>query len=752
MIKKRSTLARRRTIGIIVAAIIVAALAIALALVLDYVNGEPVEDPADGTVYYVREKDDVYALYDTDRKTVMPTEEQYGYYVTHAGTLVQVDSEKGEWEIKAVVDTEGNEQLGFNQRVLMFPHLQKTDILQLDVHNSEGDFTFVRLNEKGKVDASGDFFIKGAEINTYDQEKFASLYVSAGYTLTTRKIKDPIKDSNGEFSEYGLVSEIREREVKDEKGNFVVNEAGDGYVTETYEYEPAYYVLTDIKGNKHKVIIGDLMVNGGGYYVQYVNIDSKGNEEKRDAVYVLSADIGDTMLVAIEEFVTPQLTYPMTMNTYFDVEKFTIENRDHSASGKDYLSPTVGFSYVDLTLRENTIKASQPYDFLEGFGLAGYTPDSNSIDACLQGIYDPAYVKVVKLSPSLEDFIKYGLAHESGTNENGDPIYKLLAEHRITFNYDVLDDAGNVAETLKHTIHITEPTATGSRYAFTEIVPIDENGNPKNSEAYNYNIIVEIEGHSLNFLSWDEYDWINPSYVNLNIAFCQKITLETSDYSATFELDNSAWDGTDSISSTHLVVTATDSNGNSTKTFAEMKVTDTDGNVWVITASEIKCYSSAGKELKIKTAAYEYNVMGTQVRVLNGAIPAADGSKVYVKANEIEVVTGEGSQKILRYDTNLFRSFYTTLLYASISDSYIMSVEEEAALIGNEENLLLTMTVTTTEGETKVYKFYRLTSRKAYITINGNGGFYVLTGRVEKIVSDAQRFFANELIDATAKN
>ena len=750
--KKRSTLAKRRVIGIIVAAVLVAALAVTLALVLDYVNGEPVEDPADGTVYYVREKDDVYALYDTDRKTVMPTEEQYGYYVTHAGTLVDVDEETGEWEIKAVVDTEGNEELGFNQRVLMFPHLQKTDILQLDVHNSEGDFTFVRLNEKGKVDASGDFVIKGAELNAYDQEKFASLYVSAGYTLTTRKIKDPIKDENGEFSEYGLVPETREREIKDEKGNFVINEAGDGYVTETYEYEPAHYVLTDVRGNKHKVIIGDLMVTGGGYYVQYVNIDADGNEEKRDAVYVLAADIGDTMLVAVEDFVTPQLTYPMTMNTYFDVENFTIENRDHSASGKDYLSPTVGFSYIDLTLRENTINASQPYNFLEGFGLAGYTPDSNSIDACLQGIYSPAYVKVVKLSPSLEDFIEYGLAREVGTDENGDPMYKLLAEHRIVFSYDVLDEGGKVAQTLRHTIHITEPTKTGSRYAFTEIVPLDENGNPKNNEAYDYNSIIEVEGHSLQFLSWDEYDWINPSYVNLNIAFCEKITLETSDYSATFELDNSAWDGTDAINSTNLVVNATDSNGNTKKTFAEMKVTDKDGNLWVITASEIKCYGPAGNELKIKTASYDYNVMGTQVRVVSGAIPAADGSKVYVTANEIEVVTGEGSQKILRYDTNLFRSFYQTLLYASISDSYVMSAEDEAALIGNEENLLLTMTVTNTEGETKVYKFYSLTSRKAYITVNGNGGFYVLTGRVEKFVSDAQRFFANELIDATAKN
>ncbi len=755
MMKKRSTLARRRKVAIIAAAIAVAVLAVALALVLDYVNGDPVEDPADGKVYYVREKDDVYSLYDTDKKTVMPTEEQYGYYVTHAGTLVDVDSETGEWEIRAVVDTEGSEELGHNQRVLMFHHLQKADMLQLDVHNSEGDFTFVRLNENGKVDPAGDFVIKGGEINSYDQEKFASLYVSAGYTITTRKIVDPIKDENGEFSEYGLVSEQREREIKDENGNFVLNEAGDGYVTESYTYEPAYYVLTEISGKQHKVIIGDLMVNGGGYYVQYVNVDEDGNETKRDAVYVLSADIGDTMLVAIEDFVTPQLTYPMTMNNYFNVENFKVMNKNNGSLGANdaYLTPTVGFSYIDLSLRENTINSAQPYVFLEGFGLSGYTPSSNNIDLCLQSIYDPAYVKVVKLAPTMEDFIKYGLAFEVGTDSEGNAVFELRGEHMIEFDYKVLDsESGELVETLRHRIYVTAETKDATRYVFTEIIPLDENGNEKKSEAYSYNIIAEIEEHSLSFLEWDKYDWINSSYVNLNIAFCDKIVIETADYSASFDLNNENSDSSEQINSSMLVVTASDSEGNERTTFAELRVTDNDGNLWVITATEIKCYSPAGSELKIKTAYYDYNVMGTQVRVVSGYISCADGRKVYVTPDEIEIVSASGSEKIVRYDTNLFRQFYQTLLYASISDSYIMSAEEEAALVGNADNLLLTMTITDTEGKTDVYKFYKLTSRKAYITVNGNGGFYVLTGRVEKFVSDAQRFFALELIEATAKN
>ena len=754
--KKKTTLLKRRKIAIIASAIAIVVLAISLALVLDFVNGEPVKDPADGTIYYVRKKDGVYSLYDTDRKTKMPTEEQYGYYVTHAGTLIDVDPETGEPDIKAVVDTEGNEQVGFNQRVLMFPHIEKAGILQLDVHNSEGDFTFVRYNaETQKFDASGDFIIKSSPLTTYDQELFASLYVSAGYTLTTRKIEKPIKDANGEFSEYGLVSETRQREVIDEKtGQFVFDDETGEYVMETYEYEPAYYVLTETTGKKHKVIIGDLMVTGGGYYVQYVNIDENGNETKRDAVYVLSADIGETMLAAVESFVTPQLTYPMTMNTYFDVEKFLIENKNHNAVGdKVYHEPVVGFSYIDLTERENTIRSSEPYVFLEGFELNGYSPSSNNIDACLQGIYTPSFVKVVKLSPTTEDFIKYGLAFESGTDKDGYPVYSLQPEHIISFNYDVLDDSGNVVETLNHRIYVSELTESKTRYAYTEICPVKSDGTLDKSNGYTLNTIVEVEEHSLQFLSWDRYDWINSSYVNLNIAFCDKITIQTSDYSAVFELDNTESDSTESISSTNLKVNASDSAGNNRTTFSSLRVVDQSGNVWVITATEIKCYNNVGTELTISTAYYDYNVMDTQVRVVSGYISAADGSKVYVSADEVKVVTGEGTTSYVRYDTNLFRQFYKTLLYASISDSYVFdSEEDERKLTEDSSKLMLTMTILNSEGQENVYKFYRLTNRKAYITINGNGGFYVLVDRVEKFVSDAQRFFANELIDSTAKN
>ena len=744
---KRTTLLKRRKIAIIVTAIAVAVLAVALYFVWDFVKSVKVEDPADGSIYYIREKDDVYALYDKDKKTVMPTDEEFGYYITHADTLIDVDSETGEYEIIAVVDTEGNEVIGFNQRLLMFPHTEKKYIRQLDVYNQNGSFTFVRMNpDTGKIDDSADFIIKSSPLTVYDQELFASLYVSAGYTLTTRKIQDPIKDDNGEFSEYGLVAERRVREITDENGEFVLDSQG-GYTYEEYDYVPAYYVLTDTSGNKHKVIVGDKMVTGGGYYVQYVDMSGE-TEVKRDAVYVLSADIGDTLLAPVEDFVTPSITYPMTMNTYFDVEKFVVLKKDTTAEN-DYKA-VVGFDYIDLAVRENTMEVNIPYVFLKDFELAGYMASNDNINACLQALYQPSFVEVKKLSPTIDDLVKYGIAFEDGVDEEGEKKYDLLPEYSISFNYDALDDKGNVIETINNFIYISAPNEAGNYYVYTDIYSTKDSGAQKEL-MYSLDMVVEVAGHSLEFLNWDRYDWINASYVNLNIAYCDKITINdhTTGYNATFDLDNSASDMTENVNSSDLIIHATDSNGNETTTFAKLEVTDESGNRWVITATEIKCYSSVGNELKIKSAYYDYNVMGKQVRVNSGEIKCGDGRRVTVNANTIEI-RGTENTTIVRYDTSLFRSFYQTLLYASISDSYVVTDEEEAAIV-TDENLLLTMTVNDTEGNEFVYRYYRLTSRKAYITVNGNGGFYVLTNRVEKFVSDAQRFFAYELIDATAK-
>lgn len=751
---------KRRTTAIVISAIAVIALVIALIFVLDYVKTLTFDD-VDGQTYYIRKRDGSYSMYDGDR-VKLNTDAQYGYYITDIGTLVKVDAETGEYEVIAVVDTEGNEVVGYNSRLLLFPHIEKKNILSLKVHNAHGEYTFVRVNEEGNVDASGDFIIESSPLTSYDQELFASLYVGAGYTLSLLKLEDPIKDANGEFTEYGLAAQTRYR-TEDKDGNPLET-------PEEYAYEPTWYVLTDTSGNQYKVIVGDALVTGGGYYVQYVDMSGE-TESKRDAVYVLDSDTGSCMNAPIEDYVTPMLSYPMSMNTYFDVEDFTIGQRlDNAKPGDTTLyQKIIAFSYVDLSLRENTLNSSRPYEF--SLKLDGYIPSSTNVDSVLYTLYSPTYIGVPKLSPTPEDLEKYGIyakeLDETGnakTDEKGDFVYTPFSAYTISFKYDILDDDGNCTSTIHQMILISEKNENGNYYAYTAVSNVTEKDGKETLELlYTYDMVVELDGHSMAFLEWDQYEWVSNNYIDANIAFVDTITISSPNYSATFRLDNSLSDQSNGTDSSNLIVNATDSKGNDISSFGKLEVTDKWGVKWVITSSDIKVYGADGSERKIKDGEsyYDYNKLSTQVLCKNNPIEC-DGKKVEVKADTVRVIyTDENGnatgveETYVRYDTGLFRKFYQTLLYASIVDSYNLTEEKEAELLADSSKWLLTITVTTKDvdgtTETNTFSFYQLSSRKAYITINGNGGFYVMKNRVDKFISDAQRFFAYEVIDPTAK-
>ncbi len=762
--KKKQSLMRRRKRAIILSAVAVILLAIALVFVLDYVETITVED-VDGTAYYIRKKDGVYALYDADR-TLLKTDDEYGYYVTALGTLIRVDGETGEHEIIAVVDTVGNEVYDIlYARMLLFPHLQRADIMSLEIHNSNGtDFAFLRYDSAtGQVSPNGNFVLMNSPVSDYDQERFATLIVGTGYAMSTMKLENPIKDERGEFSEYGLVPQTR----VDKDGN-------------EYAYEPAYYIVTDRKGTKHKVILGDMLVTEDGYYAQYVEIGADGTETKRDAVYVLDVDTGDAVTATVEYYVTPMITYPMEMTNYFEVENFRVQQRKKGTKPGDssavmYGEPTVEFSYIDVSLRENTLQSAFPYVFATA--MEGYTPSTDTITKCLQNLYDPALVGVCKLLPSEEDLAKYGLyaAKTDGdgkplTDEQGNILYAACADYTFSYDFKVKDDSGAVRYTLNHLVLVSdkkldettgEYVKTGSYYVYTVLteVTVDGEGKRAYEQTGLYNMIVEVEGHTLDFVTWDRYKWVNTGYINGSIAFVTDITLESPTYRASFKLDNSLSDTTDSMNANYMSVTASDSNNKTADTLGLLTVTDKNGYIWRISATELQVFDAAGNQQSMAEGIpyYADNEMGMQALCRNGYIECSS-YRVEVTANTVRILYHNGQEEVFcRYQSNLFKRFYQTLLYASIVDSYEMTEEEETALINNSAALLLTMTITTRDADgtvaTTTYCFYQIEGapRKAYLTINGNGGFYVMKNRVDKFVTDAQSFFDLKMIDPTAK-
>ena len=765
---KKKTLMKRRKTAIILAAALTLILAIALFLVLDFANTLTYTD-VDDSSYYIRKKNGEYAMFDGERE-ILPYDDQYECYVTEAGTLVKVNAETGAWKIYAVVDTEAYEVVGVNSRILLFPHVKKADILSLEVHNSHGTYTFIRYNERNEADPEGGFVIQASPLTSFSPELFTSLHVGAGYAISLEKLVDPIVDENGNYTEYGLAPEIRVR-TTDEKGEELAEPV-------EYAYEPAYYILTQTNGTQHKVIIGDPLVTGEGYYAQYVELKN-GEENPLPGVYVLDLTTGQCVTYPIEEYVTPVLSYPMNTNNYYDVENFIIGQLKEDATVEDEspYEPTISFTYLDLEERTGTVKETAPYQF--HLDLDGFTPTTESIDACLYTMYSPSFAeKSVKiLRPSNRDLVKYGLAapvlNEKGEivkNEKGEDQYVPFAPYRISFSYDVLDDKNKYSFTVDQTILLSRPeddelNPDGNYFAYTafrEYVK-QSDGTEKPILSYSSNMIVEVESHCLEFLKWSKKDWVNASYIHSNISFVSKIELTSPDYNASFTLDNSisAADESESSGSTYLTVTGSDSAGNSAKTFNYRMYLDKNNNLWVITSTGLYVKDPVTKEDKSIAEGIDYyanNKLGQQVRCREGYINCK-GYKVQVEADYITVYETDDSgnilsirEKIARYDTDLFRDFYETLVFSTIVDVYEPENDEELEKILSRP--LLTMNVTTKDREgtiTTSYSFYEISSRKAYITINGNGGFYVYRNRVDKFISDAQRFFAGELIDSTAK-
>lgn len=733
MIKEqKKSLLRRRKIYTIIAAVLVIVL-IPTLITITYLSRHKNFEDIDGTVYKIKYVDGIYEMYDKDGNPLEYDEslrlqvsagEMYRFYITKAGTVVKLDIETGTAEIFAVVDdlnTVESEQLGYNANLLIFPKVEKARIRSIEVVNDKGSYTFYRYNlDLEKIDDSCDFTIKGSPYAPFDEETFSNLYLGAGYTLTNQKVEDPIKDEeSGEYLEYGLGKEIR------------INENG-----EEYEYTPAYVTLTDTSGNKHRLIVGDRLVTGTGYYVQYVSFDGD-TEIKRDAVYVLDDDIGMTAKGTVEMFVTPIINYPMSMNNYLQLKNFKVYNEKTDTTN-------IAFSY--LSSEDRGLYNAVTYTFdLDRYD--GYIPNSDRIQDVLYYFYQMDFVGVKKLAPSSEELVKYGLGKFN--TDGDDESFAFSSAYQILFDYEVYDDNNKYVQTLKHLIYISEKNDEGNYFAYSLIYD-SETLEPM----YSYDMIVEIEGHCFNFFEWHPTDWIENRYFALNIAHCKTIRFETKDYWANFTLDNSLSDKTSNqLSSTYIKIHGEDSLGNNVDTFSALQVTDKSGNIWTVTQTGLTATNASGTELTITNAYYTYNILGMQVKVAPEYIPCADGSRVEVSANEVIITDPNGNKTTyVRYATDLFRLLHRTLATSTFENYYILTEEEENALIADTSKLLLTLTVTDINDETTEYKFYSLTSQKAYITVNGNGGFYVLPTRVEKFISDTHKFFNFEVIDPNAKN
>lgn len=521
-IKQRNMLKKQR-VAIVFMAIAVVALVAAL-IVVDYLVDIYTFEDVDGTVYYVKKDSGEYALY--HKGGALCDKNNEGYYQTALGTMVNVDKKSGECKIYAYVHTSGTEVRGWDEYVLMFKQLtydkgstkdESKVIKSLEVHNEYGSYTFERNKNM-------EFVIKGSEGAPYNKESFAQLAVGCGYTLATRRLENPAKLANGEidFAEYGLAAQKRVKTEKDENGNEIEVE---------YNYEPAWYVITTMTGESHKVIIGDKTVTGTGYYARY---------EGRDTIYVLGTSGFDGyMLNSVESYITPTIVYPMRSVDYFNVRDFMIYgnvdynkiytalyekygevkieeldeetrkkfNDDYAKLFEENSRKLCEFSYLGVDGRTGTLYAHDPYS--NGLDYAkGYYLNSNSLDIVLSSFYETDFTGVVKLSPTDEDLEKYGIVY---------------SDFVVMFYYETEDDNGKTVY-AENFVRISKKSEDGVYYAYSEA----------------YDMIVGIKADCLEYLEWEEIKWYQTSYIQVDISYVEKIEMESPAFRVDFEIEDSA--------------------------------------------------------------------------------------------------------------------------------------------------------------------------------------------------------------------
>ena len=702
--KKNSLRTQKRAIAVLLVLSTVLAVTLGVVSVISDIYTYPDKD---GIEYTIKKKNGVYGLYKDGQRCDVNDD---GYYMTDLGTQLSVDPETGEYQVYAVVDTDGTEEVGANQRVLMFKQLTYDQsstndaskvIQRIEVHNQKGDIIVVR-GENNR------FRVEGHETATLVDELFAQLAVGVGYTISMQRLENPVRLADGsiDYSEYGLAPETRNR--LDEEGKELLDEAGQPI---PYDYTPTWYTVTTMTNQSYTVTLGDATVSGAGYYARYAD---------RDTVYILSSvNLDAAVLQPVEALVNPMLVYPMTMNTYFQVTNFTyrsdidhfeiyramvleaggpdistikpdengeytaedqakldaatelLEKMDEEAFAKMYerlyeehSRIVTKFSFIDLDSRTDTLYSSLPYQMSTDY-MAGYLPNSDNIGSVLQSMYSMTFERVAVLSPTEEELDEYGLVNYA---------------HEFSFLYT--DAEGQDWINL---FVVSEQNEDGTYYAYSEL----------------YDMIVVIPESQATYLSWEEIDWYEREYFMFNIAHVQEIKLEGAGIESpiVFTLDNAKSDQSQGMNSEKIEV------------YANGQLVD-------------------------------YTLTMTKP---SGSIATEDAV-----AN--------------------FRRFYQALLTASMEGVAELTEEQMADFreTPDEESYLkITIHADDGKGETAdlVYRFYRYTERKAYMTVevlggaddagapqNGQGVFYVLRSFCDKLTADAYRFMEGTEIVVDSKS
>lgn len=333
-------------------------------------------------------------------------------------------------ELPTLID---GEVIGPQNRIFIMEYLKNDNISEIKVHNEYGDFGVFYNKE------DDNYYLTDNMNASYDREALQSLLSAAGYTLAMERITTDAED----MSEYGLADED----------------------------DPAWYEISDRRGNTHKLYIGNIIPSNAGYYVRY---------EGRNAVYVLDSSIANTLLAPIEALISPILAFPVGQSTYYLIDNFVLARDNEIFIALDYIPEEERSKDSSTSIH----KLLYP---------EGYTPNDGNYLNVFAMFQEYTGMYTIKYQPDEEDLKKYGLDK---------PKYELYFDF-ANFPTD---------------IWFSEKNDSGNFYAYSPV----------------FDIITEVEYDKAKFLEWNLLEWLLRPVFQQNIREVKELTIESGEDKFTF--------------------------------------------------------------------------------------------------------------------------------------------------------------------------------------------------------------------------
>ncbi|MBQ8432957.1 MAG: InlB B-repeat-containing protein [Clostridia bacterium] len=732
---------------VLIAALLVANHVVAIYGLSDVYYGE------DGTEYtekyYVKKKNGVYGLYSKSGDKMETNDD--GYYIAKSGNQYVIDAETGEWELYAVVDYDAaeGESLGFSDRIMMYPQIKQKYVSSIEVTNEYGTYKFYR-NDAGQVTIEG----TEDDIMTYDATLYASLCVSCGYMLTMQKLDftselaPRLPDGSIDYSAYGLSD-------ADSPAIFTITgKHSEGGETVSYS-----------------VKVGDAILSGGGYYVQTVG---------KKSVYIVSADIQDTVLQPVEALVTPMAVYPTSLSQYLLVYDFVLAkakmNGGTDASALDVIAT---FTYDDLEARNNTLYNSKAFISLSEM-MKGYDINDDNASLVLGNMYEMQFIACKKLGITKESLAEFDM--------DGDVYYMTYLSAMVDSNGAGLKDEDGQQLYAKNELLISPKTSRGTYYIASFLC----------------DMIVEVDQYYLSFLEWEKSDWYDQYFFGSNLAYVTDFEFTMNGETFTFRMDNTLSyafyedsDGEMTLVDLTKGKVVANENGGYTYVDAsgvkhEVKLVDfSNEDAFKISGTKIIYTDPDGKQYEMTVGSSNMLIYCDQFTGGKDHANLLDYIIPYTYATDSG---GEKTKQISGIDN--YRKLYQMFLYASIEgdvdeaefeknlgmskDAYIAQGDGvcQAILkyrVADKASVLNQYTYTDENGKVKerwtednemdvVIRFYRYTERKSLLTIeviedydeNGNpisdptkavGSFYVLSSYLNDLLDATHRLMNQERVE-----